>query len=352
MNTAPPEIELLAPAGGWTQLHAAIDAGADAVYFGIDRFNMRSKAGNFREEELPEVVTALHGAGVRAYLTLNALVYERELSELREVVGYAKASFVDAVIAADIAAIEEARKTELPVHISTQMSIANSAAMAFWWDRGIRRFVLARECDLDAVARIRASMRNRYEAENMRLRIEAFAHGAMCVAVSGRCFMSGYDTGRSASRGDCAQPCRHAYEVRPVRGENEGFVVEESHVMSPRDICTLPFLEQVLDAGVNCLKIEGRNRSPDYVHTVVTAYRRAIDTYLSFRGKPELEAQLDRVKAEEMDHLSRVYNRGFSQGFYMGRPTQDWTTPPEINPRIDGTISDGSCTWTTPPERR
>lgn len=315
--------ELLAPAGGWPQLRTALKAGADAVFFGAGSLNMRARAKNFTLQDLPGVCACCREAGVKAYLTLNSMIYESELPALEQSLDQAVTAGVDAVIAVDFAVIQAARARALPVHVSTQMSVSNSATLRFLHGLGIRRVVLARECSLDDLQDIRRHLEGLAEE----IEIEVFAHGAMCVAVSGRCFMSGFETGRSANRGTCAQPCRKEYEILPDRG-GEGFRISGQHILSPKDLCTLPFLEKLLDAGVASLKIEGRNRSPDYVHHVVSAYRQAIDFYSEHRNDPDFDFRFSEIKEQEMLPLKKVYNRGFSEGFFMGQPLADWTTPP------------------------
>ena len=316
-------IELLAPAGGWPHLRAAINAKADAVFFGAGHLNMRARAKNFSLEELSDVCELCHQAGVKAYLTLNTIVYESELHELENIISAAKNANVDAVIAADFAVISAAKAQNLPVHASTQLSVSNSATLRMLMEMGIHRVVLARECSIDDLAQIRKHLG--VDAQNISL--EVFAHGAMCVAVSGRCFLSGFETGRSANRGDCCQPCRREYDIQSNRG-GEGFTLTENHLLSPKDLCTLPFLEKLLDSGVASLKIEGRNRSPDYVHTVVTAYRNALDFYQQNRQNENFSTAFTHVKAQGIESLKKVYNRGFSEGFYMGKPLGDWRSPP------------------------
>jgi putative protease len=241
-------------------------------------------------------------------------VYESELDELDSLVHASKAAGVDAVIASDFAVLSAANRHGLPVHISTQLSISNSDALAFLFTRGVRRVVLARECTLDDLVRIRSNLRKRLGEAAAELKIEVFAHGAMCVAVSGRCFMSGFESGRSANRGECAQPCRRSDRISSERG-GEGFELEEGHVLSPKDLCTLPFLDQLVDAGVDCLKIEGRNRSADYVHTVVRTYRHALDFHRAHRGDPDFPARFAEVTSQGMLEISKVYHRGLSEGF-------------------------------------
>jgi len=327
MRTSSSHIELLAPAGGQAQLQAAIDAGADAVYFGTDRMNMRVRAKNFSAESLPDITSRLHAAGRRAYLTLNTLVFESELTEVTELLHTAQAAHIDAVIAADWSVIRAARAIGMPVHISTQLSVSNSQTLAMLFEQGIRRVVLARECSLQDLIHMRGALQQEFGKEADAFEFEVFAHGAMCVAESGRCFMSGWETGRSASRGDCAQPCRQPYDLVSTR-KGEGFRIEGEHILSPKDLCTLPFLDQILDAGVASLKLEGRNRSPDYVHTVVSAYRKAIDAYCEWRTQEGFAERFQALTDECLRMVERVYNRGFSSGYYLGRPLAAWTTTP------------------------
>jgi putative protease len=315
MKIPSPSVELLAPAGSMASLRAAVDAGADAVFFGTDQLNMRARSKSFALESLTEVTGFLHTAGRKAYLTLNTIVYEEELSDLPRILEACNTAKIDAVIASDFAVIREAAHIGIPVHVSTQMSVSNSATAAFLATQGVKRIVLARECGLDSIREIHRQLQSR----GIAMELEAFAHGAMCVAVSGRCFMSGFETGRSANRGDCAQSCRRNYRIEPNRGGN-GFEIEDGYVLSPQDLCTLPFFEQLIDAGIGSLKIEGRNRSPDYVYTVVKAYRRCLNILAS--GNVE---NLDAAKKEGLDEVRKVYNRGFSSGFYLGKPLDDWS---------------------------
>jgi putative protease len=237
----------------------------------------------------------------------------------------AQAAGVDAVIAWDFCVIEAANRLGLPVHVSTQMSVSNTESLLhFYRNLGVRRFVLARECTLTDVRRMRRELLGCLGEQASDIQIEVFAHGAMCVAVSGRCFMSTLQYGASANRGACYQPCRREYEIKAV-DEDISFRVGPNYVMSPRDLCTLPFIEKLIAAGVDSLKIEGRNRSPEYVATVVGAYRRAIDFYCANRGRRRFHQEFEELKREELGRLERVYHRGFSSGFFMGRPISDWT---------------------------
>jgi putative protease len=317
--------EILAPAGNWTALRAALDAGADAVYFGVRGLNMRAAADNFTRQAFPAIVRTCRAAGGTCYLALNTIIYQSEIQKVRTVLQSARDAGVNAVIAWDFGVIEAATRLGLPVHISTQMSVSNSESLLYFYrNLGVRRFVLARECTLNDVRRIRRELLDSLGEQAAGIEIEVFAHGAMCVAVSGRCFMSTLHYGTSANRGACYQPCRREYEIKAI-DEDVSFRVGSGYVMSPRDLCTLPFIEKLLTAGVNSLKIEGRNRSPEYVATVVGAYRRAVDFYCANRGRRQFRQEFEALKREELDRLERVYHRGFSNGFFMGRPVADWT---------------------------
>lgn len=323
--TFPRKPEILAPAGNWTALRAALDAGADAIYFGVRGLNMRAGADNFTPAAFPKIVSACRAAGSACYLALNTIIYQSEIAKVRSVLQRARAAGIDAVIAWDFCVIEAANRLGLPVHVSTQMSVSNTESLLYFYrSLGVRRFVLARECTLADVRRIRRELRERLGEQASSIEIEVFAHGAMCVAVSGRCFMSTVHYGASANRGECYQPCRREYEIKAI-DEDIGFLVGQGYVMSPRDLCALPFIEKLIAAGVNSLKIEGRNRSPEYVATVVGAYRRAIDFYCANRGRRGFRQEFEALKREELARLARVYHRGFSNGFFMGRPVADWT---------------------------
>jgi putative protease len=319
--------ELLAPAGDWPCLDAAIDAGADAVYFGVRGLNMRAAAKNFGVRDLKKIVAKCHAAGVRAYLTLNVVVFDRELELLKRLLKAAKAAAVDAVIAADLAVVSEARKMGLSVHASTQMSVANSAAMELLCDLGVTRFVLARECGIADIKQIGQRLRKRSSKQATKVQIEVFGHGAMCVSVSGRCFLSNFECGKSANRGECVQPCRRKYRVVEERGGTE-WVVADDHILSPGDLCTLPFLEKLIAAGIDSLKIEGRNRGPEYVATVVSAYRRALDFYAGEKGTRGFGKRWLELKAELKKSLTTVYHRELTSGFYLGKPIGKWLADP------------------------
>jgi len=317
--------EILSPAGDWTCLRAAIDAGCDAVYLGVHGMNMRSSARNFLPEELPHVVDSCHGESVKCYLTLNTIVYEQERSRVCELIALAGKANVDALIAWDFAVVEKAREAGIPVHISTQMSVANAGSLLFLHRQfGIQRFVLARECSLDDVKAIRETLVRELEGEAGAIELEAFVHGAMCVAVSGRCFLSQFQYGKSANRGECLQPCRREYHISNTE-EDQSFLLEDRHVMSPRDLCTLGFIDRLVDVGIASFKIEGRNRSPEYVSVVTRAYREAVDYCFTEREKPGFHEALSELKNKLIERVGTVYNRGFSAGFFMGKPLDEWT---------------------------
>jgi len=301
--------ELLAPAAGWPSLRAAVSSGADAVYFGVSKLNMRANAKNFSLAELRKIVEFCHENNVKAYLAVNTIVYESELSNLRKILKKAKEANIDAVILWDIAVLEEAKKLKLNIHLSTQASVANSSSAEFYRKLGVERVILARECTLKQIKKIKS---------NTKIEVETFVHGAMCVSVSGRCFLSQEIFGRSANRGDCLQPCRREYIIKDA-DEGYNLLLGKDYVMSPKDLCALPFIGDLIKAGIDGFKIEGRNRSPEYVMAVTSAYRGAIDDY--FAGK------LTKKKIEEyLEKLKEVYNRGFSSGFYIGMPTaKDFT---------------------------
>jgi putative protease len=317
--------EILSPAGEWSALEAAVRGGCDAVYFGIGKLNMRASALNFKSDELGEIVSRCRESGVRSYLTLNTIVCEKELGLLDESLEAAAAAGVDAVIASDLSVIDGAVVRGLEVHLSTQMSISNSRSLAVMFRTfGIRRFVLARECTLADIELIRSQLRDQLGAEADTIELEAFAHGAMCVAVSGRCFMSQFQYGKSANRGECLQPCRREYRVTNTE-EDQSFDLGDHYVMSPKDLCTLPFVEKLMDVGIVSLKIEGRNRSPEYVGAVTRAYREVVDAYISQRNEPGFAENFSALKQRHQKSIERVFHRGYSSGFFMGQPMDAWT---------------------------
>jgi putative protease len=311
------EYELLAPVGDFRNLRAAVEAGCDAVYFGVRGFNMRDSAKNFSLRDLDKIrkicsrldstlldkdrTGQAHQMGqgrVKMYLTLNVVVYDEELGRVENILKKVKGK-VDAVICWDLSVISLCRKYKIPFHVSTQASVSNVEAAKFYKKLGAERIVLARELSLKQIAKI-----------SKIISVECFAHGAMCVAVSGRCFMSQHLTGLSANRGKCTQLCRRAWDIRDDFG-NE-LRLENSRVMSAKDLCTLPFIDKMKKAGVVSFKIEGRNRGPEYVAVVTGEYRKALDKNLS---REEIVLGIR--------NLEKVYHRGFSSGFYLGMPTAD-----------------------------
>ncbi len=299
----------MAPAGNRTMLGTAVNSGADAVYFGVDRLNMRAKAKNFTVEELKNIVEFCKEKKVKSYLTLNTIIYEDEIELAEKLVKEAKNSGVDMVICWDLSVINICRKYNMPFAVSTQASVSNSSSAKLYKELGAERVVLARECTLEDIKKI---------ISEIDIEVEAFVHGAMCIAISGRCFMSHELFDKSANRGECIQPCRREYEIKDTQTGNE-MILGEDYVMSPKDLCSIEFIDRLIEAGIDSFKIEGRKRSPEYVAVVVSVYRRAIDLY--FENK-----LTDEIKKELLEELSTVYNRGFSSGFYFKIPsTEEFT---------------------------
>ncbi len=309
----------MAPAGGFDCLAAAIQGGADSVYFGIGRLNMRSRsASNFLPEDLPEVVRICHEAGVRSYLTLNITLFQEDMEAMHEALDAAQAAGVDAVIASDIAAIQYCRQVGLEVHISTQLSISNAEALRFY-AQFADVVVLARELTLDQVRDIHETIeRERICGPSGSLVcIEMFAHGALCMAVSGKCYLSLHAAGASANRGACYQVCRRSYEVRDRETGNE-LLIDNEYIMSPKDLCTIEFMDRIIASGVRVFKIEGRARSAEYVKRCAACYRRAADAVCEGTYTPAFAASL---KSE----LAEVFNRGFWDGYYQGARMGEWS---------------------------
>jgi len=314
------ELEIMAPAGSFDCLVAAIEGGADSVYFGIGRLNMRSRsANNFSPEDLPEVMRICREYGVKGYMTLNITLYGEDLEDAYRALDMAKEAGVNAIIASDMAAIAYCRKIGLEVHISTQLSISNLESLRFY-AQFADVIVLARELTLDQVKRIHEGILR----ENIRgpkgelVRIEMFAHGALCMAVSGKCYLSLGLTGASANRGACMQICRRGYEVRDLE-TGEKLVVDNKYIMSPKDLCTIDFMDKIIDSGVRVFKIEGRARSADYVRRCASCYRKAADAVCDGTFTPETAAALKNSLAE-------VFNRGFWDGYYLGAPLGEWSS--------------------------
>lgn len=314
------ELEIMAPAGNFECLRAALDGGADSVYFGIGRLNMRShSANNFQPEDLPEIVRICREYGARCYMTLNIVLYGEDLEDARTALSAAKAAGVDAVIASDMAAIMYCREIGMEVHISTQLSISNYEALRFYAQYA-DVIVLARELNLDQVAEIhRQIVGNDLRGPSGNLvRIEMFAHGAFCMAISGKCYLSLHSYGASANRGACFQVCRRAYQVTDLETGNQ-LEIDNKYIMSPKDLCTIEFMDKFIDAGVKVFKIEGRARSAEYVKRCVQCYRQAADAVCDGSYTPELTARLK-------ESLSQVFNRGFWDGYYLGARLGEWSS--------------------------
>jgi len=313
-------LELHAPAGSWESLHAAIEAGADSVYFGVQPLNMRIRTAKpFHPPDIPEIAKICHDRNVRSCIALNTLVYDHELSLLEELCQTAKEAGISAVIASDIAAIETARNLDLEVHISTQMNISNLAAVRFF-AQFADVLVLARELSLPQITWICDSIKKEkiYGPGGRLVRIELFVHGALCVAVSGKCTMSLALTGHSANRGDCFQICRRTYRVTDTETGQE-LDIDNHYIMSPKDLCTIGIMDQLITAGVSVFKIEGRARPADYVYHTTRVYRQAIDSVMQGNYyKEKINTWIEELKS--------VFNRGFwENGYYLGKPLGEWS---------------------------
>ncbi|MBQ1936782.1 MAG: U32 family peptidase [Bacteroidales bacterium] len=318
-NLLKSQLEIMAPAGNFECLQAAIQGGANSVYFGVGHLNMRShSAGNFAPEDLSEVVRICREAGVKSYLTLNIVLYEEDMDAMRSALDAAKAAGVDAIIASDMAAIMYCRQIGLEVHISTQLSISNAEALRFY-AQFADVVVLARELNLDQVKSIHETIiRDQICGPSGELvRIEMFAHGALCMAISGKCYLSLHSYGASANRGACYQICRRGYEVTDLETGNK-LEIDNKYIMSPKDLCTIDFMDRIIESGVKVFKIEGRARSAEYVKRATSCYRRAADAVCEGTYTPELAAAL---KTE----LAEVFNRGFWDGYYQGAYLGQWS---------------------------
>ncbi len=311
--------EIMAPVGSWESLAAALDAGADAVYFGIEGLNMRSRSSaNFTADDMERIAATCAERGVKTYLTVNTVIYDADIRLMREIIDRAKGAGISAVIASDIAAISYCVKIGQEVHISTQVNVTNIEAVRFyaaWADV----MVLARELNLDQVAEISRQI----EAEGITgpagrpIRLEMFCHGALCMAVSGKCYMSLHEMNSSANRGACNQICRRSYTVRD-RETGEELDIENQYIMSPKDLCTIGFLDKMVDAGVRVFKIEGRARGPEYVGETVRCYSEALQAICDGSYSPELTEKWE-------ERLRKVFNRGFWDGYYLGRRLGEWS---------------------------
>ncbi|MBE7629354.1 peptidase U32 family protein [Tenacibaculum piscium] len=316
------KIELMAPAGNFESLQAALDNGCDSIYFGVEQLNMRARATvNFTLDDLDEISKRCSEKGVRTYLTLNTIVYDHDLSVVKNLIKKAKQANITAVIAMDQAVISMARAQEMEVHISTQINITNIETVKFY-AMFADTVVLSRELSLRQVKKITEEIKNEgiKGPAGRLLEVEIFGHGALCMAVSGKCYMSLHSHNSSANRGACKQNCRKKYTVID---QESGFEMEldNEYIMSPKDLCTIDFLDQIADAGIKVLKIEGRGRAPEYVAKVIKCYRDAIDSLNN--------NTYDKEKVISwMQELEKVYNRGFWNGYYLGQKLGEWSKEP------------------------
>ena len=309
----------MAPAGSWESLQAAIQAGADSVYFGIERLNMRSRSSsNFTTEDLHRIVERCKEAGIKSYLTINTIIYDEDLELMREIVDNAKEAGVSAIIAADVAVMQYAISRGVEVHLSTQLNISNVEALRFY-AQFADVVVLARELNMDQVAEIhhRIVEENIVGRNGELIRIEMFCHGALCMAVSGKCYLSLHELNSSANRGACMQVCRRAYRVHDEDSDIE-LTVDNKYIMSPKDLKTIHFMNKMMDSGVRVFKIEGRARGAEYVKAVVSCYNEAIEAHLSNTFTDEKVADWDV-------RLAKVFNRGFWDGYYLGQRLGEWS---------------------------
>ena len=313
------DIEIMSPVGSYESLMGAIQGGADSVYFGVGELNMRSRsASNFTIDDLKNIVSIAKENDLKTYLTLNTIIYNEELDYMREVIDAAKESGVSAIIASDLAVISYAKTLGVEVHLSTQCNITNTEAVKFF-SQYADVIVTARELSLDKVKQITQHIeQNNIKGPSGKLvQIECFVHGALCMAVSGKCYISLDNANKSANKGACLQYCRRPYKVTDMDGGTE-LVVDNKYIMSPKDLKTIDFLDKILDSGVRVLKIEGRGRSAEYVKTVTRVYKKAVKAY--FEGE---FTQQNKDKWNE--ELKTVYNRGFWDGYYLGQKIGEWT---------------------------
>ncbi len=313
--------EIMAPVGSFESLRAALNAGCNSIYFGVEQLNMRARsAHNFTIEEMKEVAQLCQEHGVKSYVTMNTLLYEHDLPLMRKIMDSAKASGVSAVIVQDMGAIQYASEIGLPIQASTQLSISNFPTVKFY-AQFADTIVLAREVDL----KMMKSICEQIKEQDVRgpsgdlVKIEVFVHGALCIAQSGRCQMSLLQNNTSAQRGACLQECRKTYKIIDEETGKE-MQVRDGHIMSPKDLCALPFLDELVDAGVSIFKIEGRGRSPQYVDTVVRVYKEAVDSIAAN------EFSSEKV-SDWMKRLESEFNRGFTDGYYLGKSLPDWSGP-------------------------
>ena len=319
MRVKSSEIEIMAPAGNFESLRAAIQGGANSVYFGVGHLNMRShSANNFTVETLSEIVQICREAGVKSYLTLNIVIYDEDIPAMHETIDAAVAAGVSAIIASDMAVILYARERGMEIHISTQLNVSNSESLRYH-SKFADVIVLARELNLNQIREIKETI-DREEIKGPSgepLRLELFCHGALCMAVSGKCYLSLHEYNASANRGSCYQLCRRSYEVTD-RETGRSFEVDNKYIMSPKDLSTIAFVDKIIDAGIRVFKIEGRARSAEYVKAVSAAYREAADAVCEEKYTPELILSLEK-------RVSEVFNRGFWDGYYQGAKLGEWS---------------------------
>ncbi|MEP2670231.1 MAG: peptidase U32 family protein [Cyclobacteriaceae bacterium] len=319
MKSSKDNVMILSPAGSFEALTAAIQAGADAIYFGVEQLNMRARSANyFTIEDMRLIAHQCKQSNVKAYLTLNTVLYDYDMRLMREIISSAKESDIDAVIASDHAAMTYVKSIGMPLHISTQSSVSNIETVDFY-SNFADVIVLARELSLKQVAEItREIIRRDIKGPSGNLvKIEVFVHGALCMAISGKCHLSLHSHFASANRGACLQNCRRPYVVID-KEEGMEFEIDNEYIMSAKDLCTIDILDQMIDAGISILKIEGRGRSADYVSVVTRCYKEAVD---AIKAKQYNSEKIEQWKSE----LSKVYNRGFWEGYYLGRHLGEWT---------------------------
>jgi putative protease len=313
------DFEIMAPVGSRESLAAAIQAGADSIYFGIENLNMRARSANtFSIDDLKEIARTCDEHGMKSYLTVNTIIYDNDLALMRTIIDAAKEAGISAVIAADVAVMTYARSIGQEIHLSTQLNISNVEALRFY-AQFADVVVLARELNLDQVAEIYRAIReeNICGPSGEQIRIEMFCHGALCMAVSGKCYLSLHQMNNSANRGACMQVCRRSYIVTD-KESNEELEIDNQYIMSPKDLKTIHFMNKMMDAGVRVFKIEGRARGPEYVRTVVECYKEAIKAYVE-------DTFTDDKIADWDERLATVFNRGFWDGYYLGQRLGEWT---------------------------
>ena len=313
------DFEIMAPVGSRESLAAAIHAGANSVYFGIGKLNMRSHSANhFTIDDLKEIAETCNAQNIKTYLTVNTVIYGEDITTMHEIIDAAKDANITAVIASDVAVMMYCRQVGVEVHLSTQLNISNIDALKFY-AQFADVAVLARELNMDQVKEIHEQIikQNICGPKGQPIRIEMFCHGAFCMAISGKCYMSLHDANRSANRGECVQICRRSYTVTDNETGNQ-LEIDNKYIMSPKDLKTIRFIDKMMDSGVRVFKIEGRARGPEYVHTVVTCYREAIQSVLDGTFTEEKKDKWD-------ERLSTVFNRGFWDGYYQGQKMGEWT---------------------------